>query len=194
MVFECRSPETDDSSHLSSKTFLMQGGSFYHHVLELMFGRLTKPLYQQVWFGHVIIFLPRMLSWLGAYGFFLLLFWSTDDVFYLQAVRKVGEFIHGQVLPGALAEIGFLCSAAVYANPAYAVPQLLEPLMNSVLSALADTPSTGYSGQGSQASSAEYKVSDVYFIFCWDFQSDLLIWCKTIAFQFSCLHFTYEND
>lgn len=76
-----------------------------------------------------------------------------------QAVRRVAQFVHGQVLPGAVAEIGFLCSAAVYANPAYAVPQLLEPLMNSVLSALDDTPLTGFSGQGARASSAEFKVS-----------------------------------
>lgn len=103
----------------------------------------------------------------------------------------MGEFIHGQVLPGALAEIGFLCSAAVYANPAHAVPQLLEPLMNSVLSALADTPSTGLSGQGSRASSAEYKVSDVYLHFVGAY---LVILCKTIAFHFSCLHCIYEND
>ena len=108
----------------------------------------------------------------------------TEDVFYLQAVCKVGEFIHGQVLPGALAEIGFLCSAAVYANPAYAVPQLLEPLMNSVLSALADTPSTGYSGQGSQASSAEYKVSDVYIICCWNFNRICLSGAKPLHFSF----------
>nr|PNR33085.1 hypothetical protein PHYPA_025028 [Physcomitrium patens] len=114
-------PEIEDSSQLSSKTFLLEGDSYYRHVLELLFGRLTKSLYQQ-------------------------------------AVRKVAEFLHGQVLPGAVAEIGFLCSAAVYANPQYAVPQLLEPLINSVLSALADTPSTGFSGHGSRGSSAEFKV------------------------------------
>lgn len=74
-------------------------------------------------------------------------------------MRKVGDFLNGQVLPGAVAEIGFLCSAAVYANSSFAVPQLLEPLMNSVLSALADTPTTGFSGSGAWGTSAEFKVS-----------------------------------
>lgn len=46
----CRGPEIEDSSQLSSKTFLLEGDSYYRHVLELLFGRLTKSLYQQVWF------------------------------------------------------------------------------------------------------------------------------------------------
>ncbi|CAM6032711.1 unnamed protein product [Sphagnum compactum] len=65
-----------------------------------------------------------------------------------QTLNKVARFVHGQVLPGAVAEASFFCTAAVYATPADAVPQLLGPLMDSTLSALADTPVTGLSGDG----------------------------------------------
>ncbi|CAM6088632.1 unnamed protein product [Calypogeia fissa] len=37
----------DDGYDLASSTFLMQAGSFYNSVVELLFGRLTRPLYQQ---------------------------------------------------------------------------------------------------------------------------------------------------
>ncbi|CAK9232087.1 unnamed protein product [Sphagnum troendelagicum] len=93
-------------------------GIFYHHVIKILFGRLTTPL-------------------------------------YLQALNKVARFVHGQVQPGAVAEASFFCTAAVYATPADAVPQLLGPLMDSILSALADTPVTGLSGDGPWA---EFKV------------------------------------
>jgi len=73
-----------------------------------------------------------------------------------QPLNKVACFVHGQVLPGAVAEASFLCTAAFYATPADAVPQLLGPLMDSILSAVADTPVTGLSGDGPWA---EFKVS-----------------------------------
>jgi hypothetical protein len=62
----------------------------------------------------------------------------------------------GKCCLGAVAEASFFCSAAVYATPADAVPQLLGPLIDSILSALADTPVTGLSGDGPWA---EFKVS-----------------------------------
>jgi uncharacterized membrane protein len=73
-----------------------------------------------------------------------------------QPLNKVACFVHGQVLPGAVAEASFFCTAAVYATPADAVPQLLGALMDSIHSALADTPVTGLSGDGPWT---EFKVS-----------------------------------
>jgi len=84
--------------------------------------------------------------------------WRFNQKSMWQALRKVARFVHGQVLPGAVAEVGFLCTAAVYASPADAVPQLLGPLMDSILSALADAPVTGLSGDGPWA---EFKVGKV---------------------------------
>jgi len=83
-------------------------------------------------------------------------------------VRKVGEVLHGQVLRGAIAEIGFWCSATVYAAPAYAVPKLLKPLMNSVLPAHAGTSWTGCSGSGAWGFEAEVKASQ--YSQCGDFE------------------------
>lgn len=37
----------NDRVHLSSNSFLVQGGSFYPSMLELLFARLTKPLFEQ---------------------------------------------------------------------------------------------------------------------------------------------------
>ncbi len=84
--------------------------------------------------------------------------WKFNQKSMWQALRKLARFVHGQVLPGAVAEVGFLCTAAVYASPADAVPQLLGPLMDSILSALADAPVTGLSGDGPWA---EFKVGKV---------------------------------
>jgi hypothetical protein len=47
MVFVASHPNMWDC-HADAKTFLMQAGSFYHQVIEILFGRLTTPFYQQV--------------------------------------------------------------------------------------------------------------------------------------------------
>ncbi|KAL2630922.1 hypothetical protein R1flu_015608 [Riccia fluitans] len=99
----------DNGYDLSSSTFLMQGGSLYHSVIELLFGRLTRPL-------------------------------------YLQALRKLTQFVHNNVLPGAALEIGLLGSFAVFASPPEAICQLLVPIMHSLVAALGDFPATGFGG------------------------------------------------
>ncbi|KAL3680307.1 hypothetical protein R1sor_023263 [Riccia sorocarpa] len=99
----------DNGYDLSSSTFLMRGESFYHSVIEQLFGRLTRPL-------------------------------------YLQALKKLGQFLHSNVLPGAALEIGLLGSFAVFASPSEAITQLLVPMMNSLVAALCDFPGTGFGG------------------------------------------------
>lgn len=66
--------------------------------------------------------------------------------------------MHSTVLPGAADEIGSLCNAAVYANPETSVEVLLVPIMRSIVSSLAESPSTGFSGDGVRTEGADFKV------------------------------------
>ncbi len=50
--------------------------------------------------------------------------WRFNEKSMWQALHKVARFVHGQVLPRVVAEAGCLCTAAVYASLADAVPQL----------------------------------------------------------------------
>lgn len=70
----------------------------------------------------------------------------------------VVKFVHSTVLPGAADEIGSLCGAAVYANPRISVEVLLVPIMRSIVSSLAESPSTGFSGDGVRTEGADFKV------------------------------------
>lgn len=78
-----------------------------------------------------------------------------------QALKMVSKFVRSTVLPGAANEIGSLCRAAVYANPERSVELLLLPLMHSVVSSLAESPSTGFSGDGVRTEGADFKVGVV---------------------------------
>jgi proteasome activator subunit 4 len=80
------------------------------------------------------------------------------NVLLLQALKMVSKFVRSTVLPGAANEIGSLCRAAVYANPEMSVEVLLVPLMHSVVSSLAESPSTGFSGDGVRTEGADFKV------------------------------------
>lgn len=72
--------------------------------------------------------------------------------------------MHSTVLPGAADEIGSLCGAAVYANPETSVEVLLVPIMRSVVSSLAESPSTGFSGDGVRTEGADFKVRVFQFL------------------------------
>ncbi|KAJ7527156.1 hypothetical protein O6H91_16G039400 [Diphasiastrum complanatum] len=101
-----------DGLYLSSRTFLMQEQSLWTSLLELLFSRLSTPLFRQ-------------------------------------ALKKISKFVLGNILPGAAAEVGFLCAVIVYAQPKEGVLNLLEPILGSVILSLTDTPSTGFSGTNS---------------------------------------------
>lgn len=60
-------------------------------------------------------------------------------------MKRVAKFVHNQT-GGAVAEIGLLCAAVVYASPQNGVSDLMMPIMCSVLSFLEDCPPTGFSG------------------------------------------------
>lgn len=70
----------------------------------------------------------------------------------------MAKFVHSTVLPGAADEIGSLCGAAVYANPQISVEVLVVPIMRSIVSSLAESPSTGFSGDGVRTEGADFKV------------------------------------
>ncbi|XP_057863518.2 proteasome activator subunit 4 isoform X2 [Cryptomeria japonica] len=106
----------------ASGTFLVEDGSFYFCLLEILLGKLTSPLYNQ-------------------------------------ALKRISKFVHDHILPGAAAEVGLLCSATLYPNPAEAVVQLIKPMIHSVLSSLKDSPSTGISSNQTLSASSAEKVS-----------------------------------
>lgn len=70
----------------------------------------------------------------------------------------VTKFVHSTVLPGAAEEVGTLCGAACYARPESSISVLMVPLMDSVVSSLAEAPSTGFSGTGVRTPGADFKV------------------------------------
>lgn len=84
--------------------------------------------------------------------FFLSFFWC-------QALERISKFVHSTVLPGAADEIGVLCFNIVSAHPEESVTRLLVPLMESIVSSLAESPSTGFSGSGVRTSGADFKVN-----------------------------------
>lgn len=87
-----------------------------------------------------------------------IIFCRTTLPLFNQALKMVVKFVHSTVLPGAADEIGSLCGAAVYANPRISVEVLLVPIMRSIVSSLAESPSTGFSGDGVRTEGADFKV------------------------------------
>jgi hypothetical protein len=68
----------------------------------------------------------------------------THELALLQALRKVTDFVTSTVVPGA--EVGFLCGAAMYAQPELAAQALVPPLAEKVLRLLEGTERTGAAG------------------------------------------------
>lgn len=72
----------------------------------------------------------------------------------------MSKFVTSNILPGAVAEVGLLCCACVHSNPNDAVVQLVKPILESILSSLEATPTTGF-GMGVSSNFASTKVSPV---------------------------------
>ena len=83
-------------------------------------------------------------------------------------MKKVLKFVHNQTVTGAVAEIGLLCTAVVYASPQRGVSDLMVPIMCSVLSSLEECPPTGFSGVPNPNARFDTKVrrSSFYLTFC----------------------------
>ncbi|KAK4398681.1 Proteasome activator subunit [Sesamum angolense] len=82
----------------------------------------------------------------GPYYFCMLeiLLGRLSDSLYKQALKKISKFVTSNILPGAIAEVGLLCCACVHSNPQEAVVQLIKPILDSLISSLKATPTTGF--------------------------------------------------
>ncbi|PIN23826.1 hypothetical protein CDL12_03448 [Handroanthus impetiginosus] len=82
----------------------------------------------------------------GPYYFCMLeiLLGRLSDSLYKQALKKISKFVTTNILPGAIAEVGLLCCACLHSNPQEAVVQLIKPILDSVMSSLKATPTTGF--------------------------------------------------
>ncbi|KAL8129180.1 hypothetical protein V2J09_018335 [Rumex salicifolius] len=95
----------------------------------------------------------------GPYYFCMLeiLLGRLSKSLYSQALRKISKFVKTNILPGAIAEVGLLCSACVYSNPEEAVVHLVEPILSSVMSSLKGAPSRGFGVRGTFDASTANK-------------------------------------
>ncbi|XP_011095624.1 proteasome activator subunit 4 isoform X1 [Sesamum indicum] len=82
----------------------------------------------------------------GPYYFCMLeiLLGRLSDSLYKRALKKISKFVTSNILPGAIAEVGLLCCACVHSNPQEAVVQLIKPILDSLISSLKATPTTGF--------------------------------------------------
>ena len=64
----------------------------------------------------------------------------------------------GNILPGAVEEVGLLCCDLVSVNPKESGVHLLAPIMELLLSSLSDSPKTGFSGHDEEISVVDFKV------------------------------------
>ncbi|BBN03450.1 proteasome activator subunit 4 [Marchantia polymorpha subsp. ruderalis] len=88
----------------------------------------------------------------------MLLFQKVTTSVYNEALKKVAKFVNSNILPGAVDEIGALCSCALIGNRSLALPLLSKPLMNSIVSSLTETPCTGFSASSNKKSYENFKA------------------------------------
>ncbi|KAK4484733.1 hypothetical protein RD792_007326 [Penstemon davidsonii] len=95
----------------------------------------------------------------GPYYFCMLeiLLARLSDSLYKQALKKISKFVTSNILPGAIAEVGLLCCACVHSNPQEAVLQLIKPILESALSSLESTPTTGFGSRATSNASSSSK-------------------------------------
>ncbi|KAL0362983.1 UNVERIFIED_CONTAM: Proteasome activator subunit [Sesamum calycinum] len=97
----------------------------------------------------------------GPYYFCMLeiLLGRLSDSLYKQALKKVSKFVTSNILPGAIAEVGLLCCACVHSNPQEAVVQLIKPILDSLISSLKATPTTGFGNKAPSDAPFSRKVN-----------------------------------
>ena len=159
-------------SSATSGTFLVEDGPYYFCMLEILLGRLSKSLYNQV-----ILHFKYSVQPLKHSNFLFKNIFVNFSPYYLQALKKISKFVRTNILPGAIAEVGLLCCACVHSNPEEAVVSLIEPILSSVISSLKGTPVTGFGGSGISDPSVSAKVFNSVngFIIClYVFSRDLL--------------------
>ncbi|KAK4439643.1 Proteasome activator subunit [Sesamum alatum] len=95
----------------------------------------------------------------GPYYFCMLeiLLGRLSDSLYKQALKKIAKFVTSNILPGAIAEVGLLCCACVHSNPQEAVVQLIKPILESLISSLKATPTTGFGNKATSNAPSSRK-------------------------------------
>lgn len=114
-------------------------------MLEILLGRLSKSLYDQVLVVDFIIYTLRSDGFIFLSGWSKILVHTFPKKKKKQALRKISKFVKTNTLPGAVEEVGLLCCACIHSNREEAVNHLIEPLLLSVISSLEDTLLMGFS-------------------------------------------------
>ncbi|KAG8385951.1 hypothetical protein BUALT_Bualt03G0098600 [Buddleja alternifolia] len=95
----------------------------------------------------------------GPYYFCMLeiLLGRLSDSLYKQALKRISKFVTTNILPGAIAEVGLLGCACIHSNPHEAVVQLINPILESVMSSLKVSPTTGFASRAISNASSSSK-------------------------------------
>lgn len=87
-----------------------------------------------------------------------LLFAKLTESQYMKALKRTAKFVTGNILPGAIEEVGLLCCNMVSANPNESSVHLLAPIMDSLVASLLDSPKTGFGGSDEEIGVVDFKV------------------------------------
>ncbi|XP_072991036.1 proteasome activator subunit 4 [Typha latifolia] len=107
---------------ITSGTFLVEDTPYYFCMLEVLLGKLSKPLFNQ-------------------------------------SLKKISKFVNTNILPGATAEVGFLCCACTRSDPEEAAAHIIKPILATITSSLRGTPVTGFGGKGASKGSSVTKAT-----------------------------------
>lgn len=87
-----------------------------------------------------------------------LLFEKLSNLQFNKALKRIAKFVTGNILPGAIEEVGLLCCNIVSANPAESCENLLVPIMDSLIASFTDSPKTGFGRNDDEIAVVDFKV------------------------------------
>eukprot|EP00250_Pteridium_aquilinum_P022210 c25325_g1_i2 orf=249-5699(+) len=87
-----------------------------------------------------------------------LLFEKLTSSQFNKALKRIAKFVTGNILPGAIEEVGLLCCNVVSANPKESCEYLLVPIMDSLIASFVDSPKTGFGGNDDEIAVVDFKV------------------------------------
>ncbi|KAI5078578.1 hypothetical protein GOP47_0006249 [Adiantum capillus-veneris] len=87
-----------------------------------------------------------------------LLFEKLSIIEFNKALKRIAKFVIGNILPGAVEEVGLLCCNIVSANPKESCDHLVVPIMESLIASFLDSPTTGFGGNDEELAVVDFKV------------------------------------
>ncbi|KAH7373268.1 hypothetical protein KP509_17G047600 [Ceratopteris richardii] len=87
-----------------------------------------------------------------------LLFGKLPDSEFKKALKRIQKFVIGNILPGAVGEVGLLCCNIVSANPDESSNELLVPIMENLIALFSDSPKTGFGENDVELPVVDFKV------------------------------------